>query len=325
MEGCKISKILICGLGSIGKRHFRVLKRLYPFMKIGALRSGYGLESKESNSVDITFSSLDESIKWSPNAAIIASPAPYHLATAIRLARSGIPLLIEKPIGTGFESTDLWNELLAISQDLPILIGYVFRHDKCLSKVINLLNSNLIGNPVELDIYCGSWLPDWRPNQDYKTSVSSCKRLGGGVLLELSHEIDLAFRLFSDLQLESCLLSLSRNLEIDVEDNAVLVLRSSRCQSIVIRINFCTTPPKRFLSVRGTSGEISWNLAQNFVSLHSRQLDTVFHSHEVIDDLYFKQIKHFFACIEGQESVMCTVEDGLKVISLIAQAKSISS
>ena len=57
-------------------------------------------------------------------------------------------------------------------------IGYVFRHDPCTKKIKELLGAKIIGNIVEADFYCGSWLPDWREGIDYRKCVSSKRELG---------------------------------------------------------------------------------------------------------------------------------------------------
>ena len=41
------SRILICGLGSIGRRHLRVLRQNWPLVDIAVLRSGYGSACQE--------------------------------------------------------------------------------------------------------------------------------------------------------------------------------------------------------------------------------------------------------------------------------------
>ena len=91
-------------------------------------------------------------------------------------------------------------------------------HNNC----FQLHQEGLIGKLVEADFYCGSWLPDWRPNLDYRESVSSQRALGGGVLLELSHEIDMAQYLLGTFEPCSARLHQTGLLEIDVEDQAEL-------------------------------------------------------------------------------------------------------
>ena len=139
---------------------------------------------------------------------------------AMSIGRCGIPMLIEKPLGDGKEGLNSWEELVELSHKVPIEIGYVFRHDPCTKKIKELLGAKIIGNIVEADFYCGSWLPDWREGIDYRKCVSSKRELGGGVLLELSHEIDLALNLFGRMKIEYASLKNSGLLEINVEDQA---------------------------------------------------------------------------------------------------------
>ena len=97
-------KILICGLGSIGRRYLRIINKNWPEVKIAVLRSGFGPNCEEIKLIDHQTSDLRESIYWAPDAAIISSPANLHVDQAIALGGSGIPCLIEKPLGSGNET-----------------------------------------------------------------------------------------------------------------------------------------------------------------------------------------------------------------------------
>ena len=173
----KLRKILICGLGSIGRRYLRILKKNWPDLKIAVLRSGSGYSCDELKLIDYQTSNLRDSIKWGPQAAIISSPASLHVEQAITLGNSKVPCLIEKPLGTGNEDDGELDKLIQISETLPIHIGYILRHDPCSIFVKEKLKKNLLGRVVEADFHCGSWLPKWRSDVDYLKSVSANKEL----------------------------------------------------------------------------------------------------------------------------------------------------
>lgn len=97
------SRFLICGLGSIGRRHLRVLREISSDFEISVLRSGLGKPCAEADVANQIFTELSDALLWKPQAAIICTPASDHLNKALPLARLAVPLLIEKPIGTGHE------------------------------------------------------------------------------------------------------------------------------------------------------------------------------------------------------------------------------
>jgi predicted dehydrogenase len=325
LDGLRPKRMLICGLGSIGRRHLRLLRKEHPLLEIAVFRSGIGPSCTEVELADHIFTDLGDAIDWGSDAAVIASPAPFHLQQALPLAREGIPLLIEKPVGTGLESGEAWRELCLLEQQLPISVAYVLRHDPCAEFVRHKLRSQCLGRLIDVDFYCGSWLPDWRPDLDYRNSVSARSDLGGGVLMELSHELDLANWLFGKLTLEYALLQQSGLLAIDVEDVAVLVARDPHDTCVTIRLNFCTHPSRRVLSVRGQQGELIWDLISHEVrSSTDGQPDQIFRSSTGADDRYRLQLQNFFACLTGKEAPKCSLGEGLSVLALVNQARSFS-
>ncbi|MFM7547849.1 MAG: Gfo/Idh/MocA family protein, partial [Cyanobacteriota bacterium] len=244
-------RILVCGLGSIGRRHLRLLHELNPSSELAAWRSGHGPGCPEEDLLVARFSSLEEALAWQPDAAIVASPAPLHCAQAWELAAAGVALLIEKPLGTGEEPQAAWQPLQSAAVNgLPILVGYVLRHDPALAVLQAWLASGRIGSLVSVHGRCGSWLPDWRPGTDYRRGVSARRELGGGVLLELSHDLDLLRSLLGPLTVTVADLSCSGLLEIGVEDRALLLLRTGAGARLSLQLDFCTRPPARSLLLR---------------------------------------------------------------------------
>ena len=192
-------RVVICSLGSIGKKYARIIKEAWPETEAGALRSGPKIDSFKY--ADRLFTSEEEAMQWNPDAAVIASPANQHLRQALFFTEKNIPTLIEKPIGTGDEREDDWKELAKRSIDIPIYVGYILRQDPGANITKGLIRDKKVGQLVSARFYCGSWLPNWRPDTDYRKSVSARKDLGGGAALELSHEIDMALYLLGDLDI----------------------------------------------------------------------------------------------------------------------------
>ena len=315
-------RILICGLGSIGRRHLRVLRQYWPSLDISVFRSGLGPACQEAELANNIFSCFQQALEWRPEAAIIASPASDHLNRALPLARIGVPLLIEKPVGSGTETSSDWEELVNLSRKLPISVAYVLRHDPCIDFVRNYLNNGKLGTLIDADFYCGTWLPDWRPGLDYRQTVSARRDQGGGALLELSHEIDLAQWLLGPLELNFATLQQSKLLEVDVEDQATLVCRSSGDCLVTIRLNFCTAPPRRYILIRGSSGEIACDLVDGWAQVGIKDSPPADRYIRDInpDDRYHIQMVHFFKSVTGHSSPMCTLREGLNTLNLAMKA-----
>ena len=320
-----IRKVLICGLGSIGRKHLNILKSRWDNIEVAVFRSGYGNKSKEEILADKIYKELDKAIGWMPEAAIIATPASNHQNMAMSIGRCGIPMLIEKPLGDGKEGQNSWDELVELSEKVPIEIGYVFRHDPCTKKVKELLGAKIIGNIVEADFYCGSWLPDWREGIDYRKCVSSKRELGGGVLLELSHEIDLALNLFGRMKIEYASLKNSGLLEINVEDQARVIAKTEEGCTVTISLNFCTMPARRNVVIRGSGGEIYWNLIDSTIDVvRGKNLEPIhYRSISKNTERYVKQMEHFLSVSEGIAQPRCNLKKGIEVMEIIEKIREI--
>ena len=325
MEKQKIKKILICSLGSIGKRHIKIIKDFDPYIKIGILRSYKQIKSFKDVLADFITFDINDAINWSPDAAIVCSPASLHLNQSLILAKNEIPLLIEKPLGTGNENQYNFLELSQISKKLPILCGYNLRHNNHILFLKDQLHKRKLGKIIDVDFYCGSWLPDWRYPQPYETTVSASKKLGGGVILELSHEIDLANFLFGPLEIYAAYSKNSNILNIDVEDHTVIVAKNKENILITIRLNFCTSPRKRIIDIRGVEGEIKIDLENNKLTIDTKNGGHITKLNDQSrDDLFKKQFLNFLNCISKTEFPMCSFSEGLEVLSLIKEIKKLS-
>ena len=318
-------KILICGLGSIGSFYVKLILKKWPYYRISILRSGFGIPKKEELLVENIFTEYNKAIMWDPDFCIIASPAPFHLSQALFFGREGIPLLIEKPIGIPFQEKNLWQELILISKKVPIYIGYVLRHYSCAKILKSYLTSNLIGEVLEADFYSGSWLPHWRPSIDYRKSVSARKELGGGVLLELSHEIDLALYFFNNLKINYSFIHNTKTFDIEVEDQAFLKGFNNKNTLINIRLNFCSKIEKRYLFIRGTEGEINWDIKRGelyFELTNGRKERKIFC--ESKEDIFQYQLSRVFEAFYKPNELLCDVEQGISVLKIIEESIKIN-
>ena len=320
------NRILICGVGSIGSYYIGLIKKNWPAINISVLRSGKGIYFKELNMVDKVYTSPNELLKNEFDACIISSPATIHLEQALKLSKRKIPILIEKPIGVPYQAKELWDNLIKTSSTVPIFVGYIFRNDPCALYMKDLISKEAIGKIIDADFYCGSWLPSWREGIDYRRTVTAKKGLGGGPLLELSHEIDIALWFLEDIQLRASVIEKSGILDIDIEDYVLLSGISKNKTAVTIRLNLCTKPIKRKICLRGELGEITWDITRGNVKVERLDEEPNIKDYGFDKDkIFITQLTSFFGCHSRTPINLCTIKEGLRTLNLIENAYEISN
>ena len=316
-----IKKLAIIGFGSIGKRHLKIVKKISPESYVILVRSGKGIATDEENLADEVTYFFDDILTCNIDAAIIASPSTFHKDQMLKLMKRGIHVLVEKPVS---DSSKGLNQLVQIKNDknLVCLVGYCLRYDQSAIKFKNLLDKNLIGDLMHVRINCSSYLPDWRPNQDYKKTVSSIKKLGGGVLLELSHELDYLRWFFGDMHSVYANIGNSLKLEIDVEDMVDMLIISKNNLQINLHIDFNSKVNFRSCTVSGSKGNLTWNALSKVVTLnHDNYKSKEYLFEQRRDEMYESQFKHFIQLIKKRTNPVITLDEAIKVLNLIEAAK----
>lgn len=319
-----LSRILIVGMGSIGKRHISIIKKQFPEMSISVLRHKKCGETFQVDGVDHCFSSIEDALIYKPEAAIISNPATYHLDTAKPLARAGVHLLIEKPISI---TSDGLGRLISICNEnnVVLMTGYNLRFSPSLKALRGILRDKKIGKVLSIRSEVGQYLPDWRLNSDYRDTVSALKRLGGGVLLELSHEIDYLLWLFGSIAWVKAHISKQSNLEIDVEDTAYIILGFDKDKSgyqitASLNMDFIRQDAIRNCTVIGEKGSLKWNAISGTVEYFGTEKNKwqiIFSERPEKNLTYIEEIKHFFKCIEKNERPLISGEEGKATIDVV--------
>ena len=313
-----MKRFLVVGSGSIARRHIANLRKLVPECEVACVSaSGRNLGPGETGATMI-FPGLEEAIAWHPLFAIVASPAPFHLANASALLEHSIPVLIEKPL------SDSWDRFTPVAEVFNrhkhlVEVGYNLRYLSSAKRMKELVNSCAVGQISSVLVDMGQYLPDWRPGTDYRTNVSARRSLGGGVLLELSHEFDYVTWLFGKFDQVYCLASKSGQLEVDVEDRADVVLSRQDGVVVHLHIDFLQRRATRICKVIGEQGNLVWNLIENTITLENLSgIETIFADPNVDrNDMYLEQLKHFLTVANGDTNPNVVWEDALYVLGMI--------
>jgi len=324
-------RFLIVGLGSIGIRHARLVRKMMPETQIAVFRHQNALPPPDIE-VDHCFSSIEEVRHFKPQVAVIANPASHHLDMALALARQGVHLLVEKPISN--KATRRILELIQVckEQGLALMTGYNLRFLPSLNVFRDLLLQNKAGKVFSIRAEVGQYLLDWRPDSDYRQTVSAQEKLGGGVLLELSHEIDYLQWLFGRVDWVKAHVDFHSDLEIDSEDTAYLLLgfesgelEAQRVASL--NMDFIRHDTTRQCVVIGDKGTLRWNGVEgkvDFFSASGSEWDVIFSDQPERDLTYREEIMHFVSCVKNGEIPKVTGEDGLATLVVVDAAKKSS-
>ncbi len=294
-------RILLVSLGSIGRRHLANLRQLAPAAEVCILRRAI---DPALNEAQVT--TLDAALTFAPDAALICSPAPQHVAVATALAARGIALFIEKPLSHDIAGV---TELLALAreQKAPLMVGYCLRFFAPLRALRDDVLAGKIGRLVHFHTEVGQHLADWRPGSDYRTSVTAQRALGGGALLELSHEIDTALWFGGEVESVTAQLGTLGDLGLDVEDSADLQLRFRNGILGTIHLDLLQRPPRRLCRLIGTEGTLTLDLLAVTADRNA---------------MYLEELRHFLDCARTRQQPSIAGEDGLRVLKVIDAART---
>ena len=305
-------KVLFVGLGSIATKHISALRELYPNVNIAALRS-----SPDSQDVDQiqNFYSYNESLIFNPDYIFICNPSSEHLSTIQNLIPFKKPLFIEKPALVSMQnSQDL---ILEISKhNIYTYVACNLRFLDCLTFLKKYLKKNEI---QEISAYCGSYLPDWRTNQNFRESYSVKPQLGGGVHLDLIHELDYLFWILGSPSKSTSFLTSNSQLNIEAVDSAHYVLEYPKFLATVT-LNYFRKNTKRNLEIVLPEETLTIDLLKNSVTsdLNSSPL---FQSSKTAADTYKTQIESFV--LNAKKSFpLNPLQEHLKVLEICLNEQS---
>jgi len=318
-------RVLIVGLGSIGKRHLGIARELLPAADIRVLRHQQG--SHIPDEADGCFYTIEEALAHLPTIAVLANPAPFHVSMAQKFAESGVHLLVEKPISSKICGVP---HLLKTCQRTRsvLMAGYNLRFLPSLQRFRDLVKEGVVGQILSVRCEVGQYLPSWRPGSDYRRGVTANASLGGGALLELSHEIDYIRWIFGEIAWVSASLSRQSQLEIDVEDTVHLTLgfkSDSDGQKLIaaVTLDLIRHDTTRICMAIGDAGSLRWNSLTGEVSIYragANAWSELFRDCSAREQSYRAEWQHFLDCVNYSKVPLISGEDGLKVLEVIEAA-----
>lgn len=315
-------KFGVIGLGNISHRHRANFKKIAPDSMVYALSASGRVLDLLPDHCDVMANSIEDLIAAQLDMVIIASPAPNHLQHAQAFIAAGIPTLIEKPLCS--DIADIAPLVQAEAQaSAAVGVGYCLRFLPSMQVVKSFIEQGQLGTLYQAKIEVGQYLPDWRP-KDFRTTVSAQAHLGGGALLELSHDIDYAQWLLGDLTLHSALLKSSVELGLSVEDSADVLASTPDQVPVYIHLDFLQRKANRVCILIGSEGRLEWDLIQNSVTLVRPSVTDILYAEPGWDknQMYLNMVNTVLDSKHPEQSKLATVQQAVSCVEFIHQVKS---
>lgn len=318
--------VVVIGTGSIGKRHAENIRHILPDAGIAFMRRK-AVEDSFSKSLDAeVVDTMEKALSLKPDFAVVASPSAKHIDALSPLIDAQIPLYIEKPVVTTQKDIEqLQSHLNATQYSAPTLVGCNFRFLPSLCKAREIIQSGRLGNIARANLVVGQWLPDWRPQQDYRKSYSAQSDMGGGVVMDLIHEIDIARWLFGEFDQVRALTGKFSSLDITSEDTACILLGKSKGPPLVsLSLDYVSRRMVRRYEIVGEEGTLIWDLGESLLEIvgpqKSERIECGKSAFDVAET-YRTAMKEFIDAVHHKRPASPDIKDGLKSVELALTAK----
>ena len=291
----KNKKVLIVGSGNIASTHKKSIKKISKKISISRVASRNFNQKYLSKNRNFDF-------------IIICSPATKHLNDLKLIEKNlkKINVLIEKPLFNKYE------EINISSLKNRYFVGYNLRFHPVIDHIKKFTSKKKV---FFVNVFCTSFLPDWR-KKDYKKSVSASKKFGGGVLLELSHEIDYIYWIFKNLKIDYSFNKKISKLKINTDDILCMFMNNKNNITFNVVLNFFSKINNRKIHIDGKDFSLSGDLIKNELTINKNN-KKIKKKFGIIDTYYIQNKK----ILSRRYKNLCNLNEGLRTLKLIKKIK----
>jgi predicted dehydrogenase len=289
-------KIAIVGLGSIGRRHLKntveILNERGISYSIDLIRSGIGrdLDNETAQVVNQIYYFYD-SVPSDYDVVFITNPTYLHYKAIKLFTAKTEHMFIEKPV---FDRTNIALNSLELKRDSVYYVACPLRY----TNVIHYLKNNMDLKSVYCArVICSSYLPEWRPNVDYRNTYSAHMAQGGGVSIDLIHEWDYLCYLFGYPNQVINVKGQFSNLEIDSDDLSLYIAKYPN-MAAEVHLDYFGRHTIREIQLFMSDDTVVGDLVQS--EIRFLKSGEVISFREQRNDFQRKEIAHFFDILEGK-------------------------
>lgn len=309
----------IIGFGSIAGKHIQTVSKLVPNIKFEILTS-QNVDNFDANQNLGFHSSINTLLDSEPDVIAVTSPSSQRHIHMHRLVNLRVPILFEKPISSTFAQAENIKKNFDKHCRKPV-VAYNLRFTRAICFLKDFIASGNIGKIFNVQCVVGQNLNHWRPGRNVDGTVSARRNLGGGVLRELSHELDYLTYLFGPPSVASGVLGKQKFGRFDVEDTAMLVMEFRPSHNRILcslNMDFIREDALRFCHIIGEKSTLKWDLIRGTIHVSSLQSGEI----ELFNfdkDLDFSGHEMWKAFLSGNHEKFCSISEGASHLAIIEQ------
>lgn len=324
-------KLLVVGCGSIGRRHAGNAVNTAGIGSIAVCDQNAELADEAAKLCDGTaFSDLDAALDWGPDAVIVAVPHRAHVPVAKAALSCGAAVLVEKPISDDpIAAADLVAHADALG--LPLYTVCNMRFHAAVATLKQHLAS--VGKIHFARAHVGNYLPEMRPNADYRELYCANRDQGGGVVLDAIHEIDYLSWLLGPVNAVTADAGNIGGLDIDVEDYAAMLMRHQSGARSEVHMDYLQRFKRRGCEIVGSDGTMIWeslgkrpeHCTVRLFRFDSGAWETL-HEDPDIDPnaAYIRLMNNFMAALNGDDNDLHTGVEAVHALKVACAVRTLS-
>jgi predicted dehydrogenase len=311
-------RVLVLGAGSIGSRHAREL-----------LSSGAAVDVADPDPARARAVSGARAVPFNLDrltgydGIVVASPTTYHQAQLDAALATDARILVEKPVAV---RADGLAHLVERARGRA-MVGYNLRFHVPVRTLVDLVHDGTAGTVRSIRLWFGSWLPDWRPGVDYRTTYSARSELGGGVLLDAIHELDLLIWLAGDdaFTVVGAVVDRLGPLAIDVEDSVKALLRHETDVLAEVSLDYLSRRYRRGIEVVGDAATVRLDWARRVIEVEDAEGVRTTPADTPVDQSYRQQAQCFLDFVRGNGEARVDLEVGAASVRLADRIRDASA
>jgi predicted dehydrogenase len=266
---------------------------------------------------------LEDGVAEQPDVAFLCAPAVVQQAVLEPLVhQTRCHFLVEKPIAPAMDGLAGLVRVLE-EQHRKSIVGYNLRFHPVSAVVRETLRTGSLGKVCSVRASVGQYLPDWHPNEDYRQGYSANRSLGGGVMLDLIHEIDLLYSWFGRPQAVKAIAGTVSTLDIDTEDTAAVLCRFAGGVVGCIQLDYVQRVPARNGTIVGEAATLSYDFMKSECRIDRPGADPVVHAFPdfVRNEMYVAEVAHLLDSIGTGGDCSPSLREGMDVLEIALRAK----